>query len=222
KTSEIDYSKGGKRMILKGIHHVSAHTANAADNYEFYTRILGVRLVNKTVNHDSPYVYHLFYADDVGNPGTDLTFLQIPMPAKTHKGTTSLSDTSLRVPTDEALQYWQKRFLQYDVKHGEITERAGHQILRFEDPEGQRLTLISDEKDNGVEAGAPWDKSSIPIAYGITGLGPVRLTVRNGAATSGILKEILGYKQTNSYASEEADQPDILVFETGEGGNGSE
>src|SRR5699024_8412918 len=116
-------------MILKGIHHVSAHTANAADNYDFYTRILGMRLVKKAVK--------------------DLTFFGIPMLAKTHKGTNSISDTSLRVPTDEALQYWQKRFLQYDVKHGEITERAGHQILRFEDPEGQRLTLISDEKDNG-------------------------------------------------------------------------
>jgi len=144
------------------------------------------------------------------------------MLAKTHKGTNSISDTSLRVPTDEALEYWQKRFDKYDVKRGEITERAGHQILRFEDPEGQRLTLISDEKDNGVEAGTPWDKSSVPAEYGITGLGPVRLTVSNEAATAGILKEILGYKQTRSYASDEADQPDILVFETGEGGNGSE
>jgi len=209
-------------MILKGIHHVSAHTANATENYDFYTRILGMRLVKKTINQDSPSMYHLFYADEVGNPGTDLTFFEIPMLAKTHKGTNSISDTSLRVPTDEALQYWQKRFDKYDVKYDEITERAGHQILRFEDPEGQRLTLISDEKDNGVEAGTPWDKSSVPTEYGITGLGPVRLTVRNAAATAGIFKKILGYNQTRSYASDEADQPDILVFETGEGGNGSE
>src|SRR5699024_7160666 len=115
-------------MILKGIHHVSAHTANAADNYDFYTRMLGMRLVKKTVNQDSPSMYHLFYADEVGNPGTDLTFFEIPLLAKTHKGTNSISDTSLRVPTDKALQYWKKRFLQYDVKHDEITERAGHQI----------------------------------------------------------------------------------------------
>src|SRR5699024_10239710 len=176
-------------MILKGIHHVSAHTANGTENYDFYTRILGMRLMQTTVNHDSPSMYHLFYADEVGNPGTDLTFFEIPMLAKTHKGTNSISDTSLRVPTDEALQYWQKRFEEYNVKLDEITERAGHQILRFEDPEGQRLTLISDERDNGVEAGTPWDKSPVPIEHGITGLGPVRLTVSNAAATAGILKE---------------------------------
>lgn len=209
-------------MNIKGIHHVSAHTANANENYDFYTNILGMRLVKKTVNQDSPSMYHLFYADEIGNPGTDLTFFEIPMLAKTHKGTNSISNTSLRVPSDASLHYWQKRFKEYGVEHEEITERAGHQVLAFEDPEGQRLTLVSDEKNSGVEPGIPWDKSPIPKEHGITGLGPVRLTVRTAVATAGILKEILGYRQTRNYASDEDGEPDILVFETGEGGNGSE
>ncbi len=209
-------------MIIKGIHHVSAHTANANKNYDFYTNILGMRLVKKSVNQDSPSMYHLFYADEIGNPGTDLTFFEIPMLATTHKGTNSISNTALRVASDASLQYWQARFNDYGVQQQEITERAGHLVLDFEDPEGQRLTLISDEKDHGVQAGIPWDKSPVPKAHGITGLGPVRLTVRNAAATAGILKEILGFKQTRSYGADEAGQPDILVFETGEGGNGAE
>ncbi|MBM7598827.1 glyoxalase family protein [Virgibacillus halotolerans] len=209
-------------MIIKGIHHVSAHTAHASENYDFYTRILGMRLVKKSVNQDSPSMYHLFYADEIGNPGTDLTFFEIPMLAKTHRGTNSISNTSLRVANDASLKYWEKRFREYGVKQEEITERAGHQVLAFEDSEGQRLTLVSDEKNSGVQPGTPWDKSPVPKEHGITGLGPVRLTVRTAAATAGILKEILGFKQTRSYASDEADQPDILVFETGKGGNGSE
>src|SRR5699024_9391822 len=118
--------------------------------------------------------------------------------------------------SDEALQYWQKRFLEYEVKYEEIRERAGHRVLAFEDPEGQRLTLISDERNNGVQAGVPWAQSPVPTVYAITGLGPVRLTVRNASATIRILKDILGYEQTRSYTSVETEQPDILVFETGE------
>lgn len=209
-------------MIIKGIHHLSAHTASAASNYDFYTNVLGMRLVKKTVNQDSPSMYHLFYGDEAGNPGTELTFFEIPMMASTHKGTNSISNTSLRVPSDASLNYWQKRFQEYAVEHGEVTERAGHKILSFEDPEGQRLTLVSDEKNKGVKPGIAWDKSPVPKEHGITGLGPIRLTIRTAAATAGILTEILGYKQTRSYASETGGQPDILVLETGEGGNGSE
>lgn len=209
-------------MIIKGIHHLSAHTASATSNHDFYTNVLGMRLVKKTVNQDSPSMYHLFYGDEVGNPGTELTFFEIPMMASTHKGTNSISNTSLRVSSDASLNYWQSRFQKYGVTHGEVTERAGHKILSFEDPEGQRLTLVSDERNKGVKPGIAWDKSPVPKEHGITGLGPIRLTVRTAAATAGILTEILGYKQTRSYASEAEDQPDILVFETGEGGNGSE
>lgn len=209
-------------MILKGIHHLSAITANAGKNYEFYTNVLGMRLVKKTVNQDTPSMYHLFYGDEIGNPGTELTFFEIPMSAPTHRGTNSISGTSLRVADDQSLRYWKERFEEFGVEHRDITERAGHRVLAFEDPEGQRLTLVSDEKNKGVEGGKPWDKSPVPIDYGIIGLGPIQLTVRYAAPTARVLTEVLGYQQTRQYASEMEGQPDILVFETGEGGNGSE
>lgn len=209
-------------MILKGIHHLSAYTADAKANYQFYTEVLGMRLIKKTVNQDTPTMYHLFYGDEVGNPGTELTFFEIPNAGSTYRGTNSISNTSLRVPNDEALNYWQKRFEKLGVSHGEITEKAGHQVLPFEDPEGQRLALISDANNSGVPAGVPWDNGPVPTEYSIVGLGPIQLTVATGIATASILTNIMGYQQTRRYPSEMAHQPDILVFETGEGGNGSE
>jgi glyoxalase family protein len=209
-------------MNLKGIHHLSAYTANANENYQFYTEVLGMRLIKKTVNQDTPTMYHLFYGDEVGNPGTELTFFEIPNARSTYRGTNSISSTSLRVPSDVALNYWQERFEKLGVKYSDIRERAGHQVLPFEDPEGQRLALISDAKNSGVQAGSQWDKSPIPVEYGIIGLGPIQLTVATAIATASTLTNIMGYRQTRQYPSDIANHPDILVFETGEGGNGSE
>lgn len=96
-------------MILKGIHHVSSLTAVATDNFNFYTKTLGLRLVKKTVNQDNPSVYHLFYGDEKGNPGTEFTFFEIPHIAPNHNGNNSISGISLRVANDEALNYWKDR-----------------------------------------------------------------------------------------------------------------
>jgi glyoxalase family protein len=97
-------------MKLKGIHHVSALTAKAPDNFDFYTKVLGPRLVKKTVNQDDTSVYHLFYGDEKGNPGTELTFFEIPSAAPNYEGVSSISAISLRVVSDEALKYWKLRF----------------------------------------------------------------------------------------------------------------
>lgn len=209
-------------MFLKGIHHLSAITANASDNYDFYTRVMGMRLVKKTVNQDTPTMYHLFYSDEIGRPGTGLTFFEIPMSGQTYRGTNSISNTSLRVPSDAALDYWVKRFDEFGVAHEGIKERAGHRVIPFEDPEGQRLTLVSDEKNAGVAAGIPWDKSPVPVEYGIIGLGPIRLTVKSSRDTFTVLTKLLGFKQIRQYPADKTGQADILVFETGEGGNGAE
>ncbi|MBP2257769.1 ring-cleaving dioxygenase [Virgibacillus alimentarius] len=209
-------------MELKGIHHVSALTAKAFENVDFYTNTLGMRMVKKTVNQDNPSFYHLFYADEQGSPGTELTFFDIPMLAKNHEGTNSISGISLRVADDQALTYWKDRFEELNVKHGGISECAGHQTLPFEDFEGQRLSLISDEQNKGVSAGIPWNKSPVPPDKGIKGLGPVKLTVQHAEATNGVLTGQLGFRKKGQYASTIEGQPDILVFETGEGGNGAE
>jgi glyoxalase family protein len=208
-------------MELKGIHHVSAITASAKDNYHFYTNILGMRLVKKTVNQDDPSMYHLFYADEIGRPGTDLTFFEITNAGHTYPGNNSISYTTLRVASDEALRYWEERLDEYDIVHDGIGEKFGRKILPFQDHEGQRLVLVSDENNKGVAAGKVWDKSSVPKEYGITGLGPVRFTVPDLAPTKRILTEVLGFRHTGAYPNLEG-QAEIQVFETGEGGTGAE
>ncbi|GAE30624.1 ring-cleaving dioxygenase [Halalkalibacter hemicellulosilyticus] len=207
---------------LKGQHHVSAITGQAEKNYRFYTEIMGMRLVKKTVNQDDTSVYHLFYADERGNPGTDLTFFELPYAGQTYRGTNSISLTSLRVPSDEALLYWKERFEHFNVNHSEIAEYTGRKTLNFEDFEGQRLQLVSDETNNGVAGGTPWEESPVPERYAVIGLGPVQLTVSTFEHTAMILTDLMGYREIRSYPSPVEGQKDIRVFETGEGGSGAE
>ncbi|MGJ9459469.1 ring-cleaving dioxygenase [Oceanobacillus sp. CF4.6] len=209
-------------MKIKGIHHVSAITANAKDNFHFYTEILGMRLVKKTVNQDDTSMYHLFYADETGNPGTDLTFFEIPNAGTTYPGVGSISSTSLRVPDNAALDYWKERFTEHNVDHDDIAMQGERKIIRFRDPERQRLILVSDEKNDGIAGGKVWKHSTVPTDKGIIGLGPSKLTVRKAEPTVDILTKLLTFKQIGSYPSEVTDQPDILVFSTGDGGTGAE
>jgi glyoxalase family protein len=102
---------------LKGMHHVTAITSSAEKNYEFFTYVLGMRLVKKTVNQDDIQTYHLFFADDVGSAGTDMTFFDFPGIPKGVHGTNEISKTSFRVPSDAAIDYWVKRFDRLEVKH---------------------------------------------------------------------------------------------------------
>ena len=209
-------------MELLGIHHVTAVTADAESNFHFYTDVLGMRLVKKTINQDDTSVYHLFYADEIGRPGTDLTFFEIPQARPTQHGVSSISGTSLRVPNNDALKYWQDRLTEHKVDHDGITKQAKRNVIHFRDPEGQRLTLVSDETNSGVEGGKPWKHSSVPVDKGIIGLGPTKLTVHNPAPTITVLTKLLNFKQTGSYPSPNADQDEILIFSTGEGGTGAE
>lgn len=207
---------------LKGQHHVSAITADAKNNYKFYTETLGLRLVKKSINQDDTSVYHLFYADERGNPGTDLTFFEIPHAGQTRYGTNSISTTSLRVPNDQALQYWQERFAELQVEHDSISQHTGRSTLAFRDFEGQRFMLVSDENNQGVAGGKPWDKSPVPVEYGIVGLGPVHLTVAQLERTEAVLIDILGYSKKGSYKDPYQGNDEVFVYETGEGGTGAE
>lgn len=209
-------------LEFKGIHHVSAITKTAAENYKFYTKILGLRLIKKTVNQDDVSVYHLFYGDEVGNPGTELTFFELPNAGRNVDGNNSISALSLRVPSDRALDYWSERLTEFEVEHEEVKQRAGRATLAFKDFEGQRLILVSDENNAGVPGGKPWDRSPVPAEYGIVGLGPVQLTVSEPELTIAVLTDLMGFRPKGQYPSSIPGQPDILVFETGEGGTGAE
>lgn len=209
-------------LEFKGIHHVSAITKTAAENFKFYTKILGLRLIKKTVNQDDVSVYHLFYGDEVGNPGTELTFFELPNAGRNVDGNNSISALSLRVPSDRALDYWSERLTEFEVEHEEVKQRAGRATLAFKDFEGQRLILVSDENNAGVPGGKPWDRSPVPAEYGIVGLGPVQLTVSEPELTITVLTDLMGFRPKGQYPSSIPGQPDILVFETGEGGTGAE
>ncbi|HSP21374.1 MAG TPA: ring-cleaving dioxygenase [Planococcus sp. (in: firmicutes)] len=208
-------------MKLEGIHHVSAITANADKNHDFFTRILGMRLVKKSVNQDSTSSYHLFYADAVGTPGTDMTYFDIPMAGRTYPGISSISNTSLRVKSDKALRYWAERFDELGVPHAEIGETFGRGSLVFQDFEGSRLMLTVDD-GKGIPYGIPWTKAGIPEEFAIIGLGPVTLTVRKNGKTAEVLTEVLGFEQIGSYPPKVEGMKDILVFSTGKGGPAGE
>src|SRR5690554_4875387 len=145
--------KGGKEMELKGVHHITAITSSAEKIYDFFTYTLGMRLVKKTVNQDDIQTYHLFFTDDIGSPGTDMTFFDFPGIPKGIHGTNEIYKTSFRVPSDEALEYWVKRFDRLEVKHIGIKEQFGKKTLSFVDFDDIQYQLISDELDKGVQSG---------------------------------------------------------------------
>ena len=208
-------------MKLAGIHHVSAITADADRNHDFFTRILGMRLVKKSVNQDNTSSYHLFYADAVGTPGTDMTYFDIPNAGRTYAGVSSISNTGFRVKSENALLFWKDRFSKMKVPHDEIKERFGRKTLYFEDFEGSRLMLVVDD-GNGIPYGEAWVKEGVTAENAIVGLGPVKLTVRSASPTEKVLTEVLGFSLAGSYPSEVMDMPDILVYTTGAGGPAGE
>ncbi|WP_214883761.1 MULTISPECIES: ring-cleaving dioxygenase [unclassified Exiguobacterium] len=198
--------------VISGQHHVSAMTGDAKKNLRFYTEVLGMRLVKKTVNQDDPSMYHLFYADETGTPGTDLTFFELPFLGQTYRGSNSISRTALRVP-EGALTYWQERFDTFDVTYGDVESVQGRPTLAFEDHEGQRLCLV--EGGNGT----PWEKGPVPTDVGIFGLGFSEWTVRRIEKTARVLTEVLDYRYVTTF---DRDGHDVRVFETGAGGVATE
>src|SRR4051794_23257020 len=160
-------------MQLTGFHHLTAITADAARNHEFYTRMLGLRLVKKTVNQDDVSAYHLFYADGMASPGSDITFFDFPA-APEKRGNHTITRTGMRVAGADNLHWWQQRLKEAGVKMSELAERDGRLTLDFEDPEGQRLALVDDD---GKGEAYPWAKSPVPADQQIRGLGPITITV---------------------------------------------
>jgi glyoxalase family protein len=206
-------------MQLGGIHHISAITGNVSDNVAFYTQVLGLRVVKKTVNQDDVSAYHIFYGDEVGNPGTELTFFDFPSAGLNRPGVGTISAIMLGVNGRATLEWWVKRFDSFKVPHEDIQVRGenGRAVLPFTDPEGQRLELVDDE---GRLQGHPWQKSPVPADMAIRGLYGVRITVQQFEPSARFLTETLGFRQSGTYQSEQ--QSTVSVFEVGPGGPGAE
>lgn len=201
-------------MTLTGIHHLTAVSADAAANHRFYTGVLGMRLVKRTVNQDDTSAYHLFYGDGEATPGSDITFFEFPVgPAQ--RGTRSIVRSGLRVTGRAALDYWAARLAEHDVTVGHVVERNGRPTLDFEDPEGQRLSLVD---DGGQGEGVTWDRSPVPAAYQIRGLGPMLLSVPRLDHTDVVLSQLLGLRVTGIYRDSSLSDGEITVYSIGDGG----
>jgi glyoxalase family protein len=202
-------------MELTGIHHLTAISAAIRDNRRFYTETLGMRLVKRSVNQDDVSAYHLFYADAKGTPGTDLTFFDWPVPRE-RRGTRSITRTCLRVNGADALRWWAQRLDEHRVAHDEIVELDGRLSLRFEDPEGQRLALIDD--GGAGDPPTPWERSPVPAAQQVRGLGPIGISVPTLNPTDSLLTRVFNMRQVRERPHPDNPASRVHVFEMGPGG----
>ena len=183
-------------MQLHGIHHLTAVSSSIRENLRFYTGPMGMRLVKRSVNQDDVSAYHLFYADAVGTPGTDLTFFDWKMPRE-NRGTNSVVRTMLRVNGADSLDWWKNRFEELGVTSGEIIERDGRTTLDFEDTEGQRLSLVDD--GGSGDPPKPWESSPVPADKQIRGLGPIVMSVPDLRPTDTVLTRVLEMNHEREY-----------------------
>ena len=205
-------------MELRGIHHLTAITADAPRNHAFYTESLGLRLVKKTVNQDDVSAYHLFYADGRGSPGTDITFFHWPV-GRERRGAHSIARTGFRVGSAETLAWWKRRFEEQDIMHADVTERDGRLTLDFEDFEGQRLSLV---EDAGTGESHPWERSPVPAEHQIRGLGPITISVPELERTEVVLTRLLGMARVREYATPGNESSRTFVYQMGPGGAAAE
>ncbi len=205
-------------MNLNGIHHVTAISRQIGHNVDFYTRVLGLRLVKKSVNQDDVSAYHLFYADKLGSPGTDITFFDWPQIIQDRRGTDSVVTTVFRANGRAALEYWARRLAQHGVDHHGIEAIAQREVVRFDDPEGQRLMLVDDE--GATFEGETWDGSEVPVEYALRGFYAVMLSTPRLDWLDPILTNVLQFRQTRR--AQHPDGAEIIIYETGEGGPGRE
>ena len=182
-------------MQVHGLHHVTAVTANAPGNLDFYTRVLGLRLVKKTVNQDDVSAYHLFYADKLGSPGTDMTFFDWPLIGEQEHGTDSIAETLFRVNGRAALDYWAERLTAHGVTHSGVETAASATLLRFTDPEGQRLALVDDE--GAPFEGEVWDGADVPPEMAMRGFWGVTLSVPDLARYEPIFSLLMGWEKVS-------------------------
>jgi glyoxalase family protein len=201
-------------MNLLGVHHLTAVSAKIRENHRFYTATLGMRLVKRSVNQDDVSAYHLFYADALGTPGTDLTFFDWDV-APEVRGTRSITRTHLRVAGLAALEFWARHLADHGIGSAGIAERDGRLTLDFEDPEGQRLALVD---DGGAGEAHPWARSPIPAEHQVRGLGPILISVPVLAPTDALLRGAAKMRPVREYPHPHNPKHPVHVYEMGAGG----
>jgi glyoxalase family protein len=189
--------------LMAGIHHVTAISGRAGRNLDFYTQILGLRFVKKTVNFDDPGTYHLYYGDETGHPGTVLTFFPWEHAAPGRVGVGLTRQTMFRVPS-ASIGYWTHRFVEKGVAHEALERRFGEPTLSFTDPDGTNLALVGIA---GAEKESSWSGGGIPGEHAIRGFHGVILMLDDASPTAAILSDVLGF-------AEVAREPQLIRFRT--------
>ncbi|HKI00814.1 MAG TPA: ring-cleaving dioxygenase [Thermoanaerobaculia bacterium] len=197
------------RKPIAGIHHVTAMASDPQANVDFYTGVLGLRLVKKTVNFDDPGTYHLYYGDEVGHPGTILTFFPWPMARRGVQGAGQATVTSFSVPQG-SLGYWTERLGSLGAVFEDPRSRFDEEVLTLLDPDGLRLELVT-RPDDGRE---PWTGGPVPAEHAVRGFDGVTLTEWNPEVTSEVLTGTLGFRPAGQ-------QGDRFRFEVGSGAGSS-
>jgi glyoxalase family protein len=176
---------------ILGLHHITAIAGDVQRNYDFYTKTLGFRLVKKTVNFDDPQTYHFYFGDEVGSPGTILTFFPWANVRQGKNGVGMATEIGFSVPKG-SLDFWKSRFEKLNIRHDIISERFREKYLSFQDTDGLWLNLI-EAKHKDERKG--WETDEIKAEVAIKGFHTVTLTLNNIKATATILTEVFGYKQ---------------------------
>lgn len=197
---------------LSGIHHVTAITADAQANVDFYCGVLGLRLVKMTVNFDDPGSYHLYYGDELGRPGTIMTFFAWPGGRNGEVGPPQVTVTSFAVPPG-ARDYWTNRLDANDVNQMPTYQRFGEDVITFVDPDGLQLEIIVTERPGGQ----PWAGGPAPVEHAIRGFHGVTIAEEGYERTARLLTEHMGYKLEHRednrfrYRTENAEGPGSAV-----------
>ena len=197
------------RKPIAGIHHVTAMAGDPQANVDFYTGVLGLRLVKKTVNFDDPGTYHLYYGDEVGHPGTILTFFPWPLARRGVQGAGQATVTSFSVP-EGSLGYWTERLSRLGVTSDGTRRRFEEEVLTLLDPDGLRLELVA----RGGDERSGWAGGPVPEEHAVRGFDGVTLTEWNLDGTENVLAGTLGFRRVG-------EEGDRVRFEAGSGGGGT-
>ncbi|PBJ10137.1 ring-cleaving dioxygenase [Flavobacterium sp. ACN6] len=176
---------------ILGLHHITAIAGDAKRNFNFYSNILGLRFIKKTVNFDDPGTYHFYFGDEVGSAGTILTFFPWGEGIQQgRKGSGMATEIGYSVPKG-SLDFWQKRFEEHNVIYNKPAEKFGEKYLTFLDPDGLKLELIESKTDDDRK---PWETDEVKADVATRGFHNITLTLNSIKATAAILTEIFGYK----------------------------
>ena len=174
---------------VTGLHHVTAYASSPARNIDFYTRVLGLRLVKKTVNFDDPGTYHLYYGDETGRPGTVLTLFPIEHAAPGRVGVGEAQETAFRIP-GASIGWWAHRLIETGVTHEALVQVFGESVLRLRDPDGLALALV------GVDGAADepgYATGEVPAEHALRGFHGVTLLLDEAEATAAVLTDVFGF-----------------------------